>query len=64
MTALPDHSYAGPEWQETAEKKARRVLSEELQQCGWVLEELKQRHKGDPEKIKIARRLRSQTTMT
>lgn len=48
-------------------KLARRnphILSEELQKLGWDLEALKPRRKGNPEKIKIARRLRSQTTMT
>ena len=64
MLALPERHYGGPEWQETAEKKARHILSEELQKLGWDLEGLKQRRKSDPEKIKIARRLRSQTTMT
>jgi putative transposase len=64
MTALPERHYGGPEWQETAEKKARRILFEELRQRGWDLEELKKRRKGDPDKIEIARRLRAQTTMT
>jgi len=64
MLTLPERHYGGPEWQETAEKKAQHILSEELQKLGWDLDSLKQRRKGDPEKVKIARRLRSQTTMT
>jgi REP element-mobilizing transposase RayT len=64
MTRMPERQYGGPEWQETAEKKALRILAEQLQQRGWDSDELKIRRKGDPEKIKIARLLRTQTTMT
>lgn len=64
MTALPAHKYGGREWQETAEKKARRILAEELRRRGWEVEELKRRRKGDRDKIQIARRLRAETTMT
>jgi REP element-mobilizing transposase RayT len=64
MTVLPARHYAGPEWQETAERKAQHILCEELHKRGWDLEGLKKRRKGDPDKIQIARRLRSQTTMT
>jgi putative transposase len=64
MTALPAHPYGGAEWQETAEKKARRILVEELRRCGWEAAELQHRRKGDPDKIRIARRLRAETTMT
>jgi hypothetical protein len=61
---MPERQYGGPEWQETAEKKALRILAEQLQQRGWDSDELKIRRKGDPEKIKIARLLRTETTMT
>ena len=64
MSTVSLRSYAGPEWQESAEKKACRILDEELHSRGWDLEELKRRRKGDPQKIQIARRLRDQTTMT
>ena len=64
MMTLPSRNYAGPEWQETAEKKAERILAEELQQRGWQDEELLRRNKADDEKLKIARRLRAETTMT
>ena len=46
------------------EKKAFRILNQELHRRGWDLEQLKHRRKGDPQKIQIARRLRDQTTMT
>jgi putative transposase len=64
MTRLPDHQYGGPEWQETCERKAERILAEELRQRGWDLAELERRRKGDAEKVIIARRLRAETTMT
>jgi hypothetical protein len=56
--------FGGPEWPETAERKAQHLLCDELQKRGWDLEGLKKRRKGDPDKIQIARRLRSQTTLT
>jgi hypothetical protein len=31
---------------------------------GWKEDDLRRRRKGDPEKVKLARRLRGETTMT
>lgn len=45
-------------------KKAERILAEELKQRGWDVRELAGRRKGDAVKLTIARRLRSETTMT
>lgn len=56
--------YGGAERQETEEAKAERVVAEELKRRKWDREELKKRRKGDKEKVKMARRLRSETTMT
>jgi putative transposase len=64
MTRLPDRQYGGPEWQETAQKKAERILAEELRKRGWDSAELNCRRKGDAEKAAIARQLRAETTMT
>ncbi len=64
MTALVGSKYAGPEWRETAEKKAERILAEELNRRGWDDQQLAQRRKADPEKLQIARRLRAETTVT
>jgi hypothetical protein len=36
----------------------------ELEKRGWTAEDLETRRKGDAEKLKMARRLRAQTTMT
>lgn len=45
-------------------RKVRRIFAEELQRRGRDERELSCRRRGDPEKIRIARRLRAQTTMT
>lgn len=57
------HHYAGQQ-QESAEEKARRILAVELRSLGWKHGELEKRLKADPEKVRIARRLRSETTVT
>ena len=44
--------------------KAERIVREELEALRWSALELQHRRKGDPEKLKIAQRLRNQTTMT
>jgi hypothetical protein len=64
MTTMPEHPYGGTEWRESTCTKAERILLEELKLCGWALEELTRRGKSDAEKLQIARRLRSETTMT
>lgn len=57
-------AYAGAERQETEEAKAERILAEELKRKKWKEADLKRRRKGDSEKVKMARRLRAETTMT
>jgi putative transposase len=54
----------GKDIQDTAEAKAERVVSEELKKAGWSEEELVQRRKGDGRKLRMAMRLRRETTMT
>jgi len=56
--------YGGAERQETEETKAERILVEELKRRKWKREDLMARRKGDLEKVKMARRLRTETTMT
>jgi hypothetical protein len=55
--------YAGQR-QESSEDKARRIVAEELRELGWKQGELEKRLKADPDKVRIARRLRGETTMT
>ena len=49
---------------ESSEAKARAIVAAELKRRSWKTEELRQRRKGDPEKVAIAVRLRAETTMT
>jgi putative transposase len=64
MTTVSQSKFGGPEWQESSQKKAERLLSEELSWRGWVQGDLERLAKGHPAKIEIARRLRAQTIMT
>ena len=54
----------GAERQESGEAKAERLVHEELQKRGWTEAELMKRRKSDTEKVRIAGRLRRETTMT
>ena len=54
----------GQEIRESAEAKAERLVLEEFKKLGWGREELSQRRKGDAQKLRIALRLRKETTMT
>jgi len=56
--------HAGPERLESAETKAERLVGEELERRSWSAEDLGRRSKGNREKVKIASRLRQETTMT
>lgn len=56
--------HGGQERQESAEEQAERVVREELERVGWGQVELERRRKGDHGKVRIARRLRAETTMT
>ena len=58
----PNHY--GRERGEAAESKAKRIVQEELTRLGWSEGELQRRRKGDVEKIRIARRIRRETTMS
>jgi REP element-mobilizing transposase RayT len=49
---------------EAAEAKAERIIEEELKRSGWKEADLVKRRKGDEGKIRIAVRLRRETTLT
>lgn len=49
---------------ETREVKAERIVEEELARIGWEAGDLKTSKKGAVEKVRIAGRLRSETTVT
>jgi REP element-mobilizing transposase RayT len=62
MNAGPEHY--GLEVRESGQQKASRVIQDELKQLAWDEDELRGRPKGDPEKVRMAVRLRRETTMT
>ncbi len=57
-------SHYGEELRESAEEKAQRIVAEEMKRLGWKEDELRGHRKGHRLKVKIARRLRQETTMT
>jgi putative transposase len=63
------HARAGENHQaqtrrESAGEKARRILQEELDKLGWTVKDLAARSKGDVRKVRLARRLRTETSVT
>ena len=58
----PEHY--GEERQESQKEKAERVVAEELRRRKWTEGTLKERAKGDREKVKMAVRLRQETLVT
>ena len=64
MTEKVGAEHYGEEIRESAEQKAHRALEQELKKVGWRKEDLSRHRKGDPHKIKMALRLRRETTMT
>ena len=58
------NSHYGEELRESGEEKAQRIVTEEMKRLGWKETELENTRKGDRRKVKIARRLRHETTMT
>jgi hypothetical protein len=57
-----EHPRAPREEGETV--RAERIVKEELKAIGWKERDLKRTRKGDPGKVRIARRLRQETTKT
>ena len=54
----------GEERAESAEAKAERIVMQELERLKWSASDLEEQRKGDERKLRIARRLREETTMT
>lgn len=57
-------NHYGPEVQEFEVGKAERILREEAKRLGWSEESLGSSRKGEPGKVRVAQRLREETTMT
>jgi len=60
---LGEHHY-GAERAETEQEQAEGIVREGLRRLGWTEKDLATRRKGDREKVKLAVRLRAETTMT
>jgi|SRR5581483_5647409 len=56
--------HGGEERRESEEAWAEQMVRADLRRRRWRAADLKQRRKGDPQKLGIARRLRQETTMT
>ena len=54
----------GQEIRESAQEKANRIVAQELRKLRWGEAELGRKRKGDPVKLRMALRLRRETTMT
>ena len=54
----------GEEIRQSAMAEAQRIAQEELDALGWAAQDLQGRRKSDPQKVRIAARLRRQATMT
>ena len=64
MSERAGSSHYGEELRESAEEKAQRIVAEEMKRLRWSEADLELTRKGDRRKVKIARRLRQETTMT
>jgi hypothetical protein len=56
--------HAASQREEMSEARAERIVREELEQRGWSEEDLTRQRKGDRAKVEMAKRLRSETTMS
>jgi hypothetical protein len=56
--------HTGEERRESAQAKAERLIQTELKRQRWQAGDLARRRKGDPVKVKLAARLRRETTVT
>jgi hypothetical protein len=57
-------NHYGASRRESGATKAERMVVEGLGRLGWAEQELRRRRKGDKKKVRLARQLREQTTMS
>jgi REP element-mobilizing transposase RayT len=57
-------SHSAVERTETDQARGERIIGEELAGLGWGQEEWRQLSKGDAQKVRIAKRLRAETTLS
>lgn len=56
--------HIGEDIRQSAEAKAERIIREELEALGWNGDDLRRHRKSHASKVRIAARLRRETTMT
>jgi hypothetical protein len=61
--SVSEHHHAR-ERNQTDEQRAEAMIAGRLKELGWTKRELSVRRKGDPQKVKLARELRVQTTVS
>jgi hypothetical protein len=64
VSQLASSRHAGEEIRESALAKAQQITEAELETLHWSMKDLQRRRKSDPQKVRIAARLRRETTMT
>ena len=64
MTAHLGAEHYGAERAAAVEARAEGIVAQELQRRRWSETELRERAKGDPEKLAVAVRLRAETAVT
>ena len=57
-------SHYGEELVESAEAQGQRLIAEALRKRGWTVDDLKERRKGDAFKVRLATKVRAETTVT
>ena len=64
VTSRVGLNHYGDEVRESATDQAERIIAHELKVAGWTEDNLRTHRKGDPEKVRIALRLRGESTVT
>jgi len=64
VAARTGPSHYGTGQPEAVAARAERLVREGMDALGWIDEDLARRRKGDPGKVRLARQLRAETTMT
>ena len=64
LEGKPSESHPARERIEATEAKAERIIEAGLREIGWTEDDLRTRRKCAPEKVRLAERLRSETTLS
>jgi len=64
MEGKLSENHEAPERADVAEAKAERIIQSSLREMGWTEDDLRERHKCAPEKVRMAERLRAETTLS